>query len=429
MLFRASHFAALLPLPGLPLATAGTPANFTVYPCNAANCSVAQVVSDAAGNSYAVGTRYFTQSGFLVAVQTSDVSVAKLDPSGNTVFVTTFGGSDSDQGLAIAVDPAGEIFVAGSANSPDLPLRNAVQSKIGLSPTGFVAKLSADGSQILYSTYFGGTTSSSAVNGIAADASGNAYITGYTGSSDYPTTTGLPGASVTGLGPGGIVGAFFAKRSPAGAVVYSGLIGGGTLACSFGSSCFLSIRNTTGFTIGVDSAGDAMFAGNTNVTDLPTTPSALVSKGLGAWAARVNASGTKWDYLTYLSSTFYGLTQALSPSTYVDALAVDAGGNAYLTGSTSDSNFIATKGAFQMTFGGGPPGVPPYDAYVLKLSPQGAAAYSTYFGGAASDTGTAIAFDSAGAVYFIPPPQTFLLRPVRRLAATLSRRSIRQVPA
>ena len=112
---------------------AAAPGDFTAYACDASNCSVAQLTMDAKGNTYVVGSRYFSGP-------TSDVFIAKIDSAGATVFLATLGGSGSSVGNAIALDPAGNIVVAGATSSPDFPLRNPIQPQLGLGP-GFVTEL------------------------------------------------------------------------------------------------------------------------------------------------------------------------------------------------------------------------------------------------------------------------------------------------
>ncbi len=230
--------------------TAAVTSDFSVYPCRATTCTVARIISDAAGNTYAVGSRSVT-------TQATEVFVVKLDPAGSTVFLATFGGSGSDAGQAIALDPAGNIYVGGTTSSPDFPLRNPLQPAPIKDLTfsfsnGFLLKLSPDGSQIVYSTYFGGQ-----VHALAADAGGNLYATGATSYRDFPATSGLPNGPVGG-GLSGVIGAFVTKVSPTGdKILYSARISGTAVACGGGSSCFLSTRFIGGDAIAVDRAGNA----------------------------------------------------------------------------------------------------------------------------------------------------------------------------
>jgi len=159
-------------------------ADYTTYIGDQFSYSVAAIATDAAGNTYATGSR-----------SVGDVFVTKLDASGNIVFTTTFGGKGSDAGNAIAVDPEGNIWVGGITSSDDFPLRDALQtvsSGAGYDwQSGFLVKLAPDGT-VIYSSYFGGLQGSSSVNGVATDSGGNVYVTGETDSLDFPVTPGLP---------------------------------------------------------------------------------------------------------------------------------------------------------------------------------------------------------------------------------------------
>jgi hypothetical protein len=161
--------------------------------------AVSAITTDSAGNTYVVGTRT-TATGANGLPSGSDVFVTKLDPNGNVLFTDTFAGKGIDMGTAIAVDRSGNIYIAGTTTSPDFPLSHALQTQIYSIGTvngvpvgsGFIMKLSTDGTTILYSTYFGGTLGQSAITSLAIDANGNLYLTGYTQASDFPHTTGMP---------------------------------------------------------------------------------------------------------------------------------------------------------------------------------------------------------------------------------------------
>jgi uncharacterized protein (TIGR03437 family) len=153
--------------------------------------------------------------------------------------------------------------------------------------------------------------------------------------------------------------------------------------------------------VALDGAGNAYIAGNADVSDLPTTPGAVLASGVGAFVAKVNAAGTALSYLTYLGSGAQVIEPYISPATGASALAVDAAGNAYVVGNTFDPNLPVTPGAFQTTFHGWSKidiGIPsPDDAFALKLNPAGTAVvWSSYLGGNAQDTATAAAVDSTG---------------------------------
>ncbi|MBZ5585331.1 MAG: SBBP repeat-containing protein, partial [Acidobacteriia bacterium] len=254
---------------------------------------------------------------------------------------------------------------------------------------------------MLWSTYF-----PAQVSALAVDAAGNVYLTGNTTKSDFPVTAGLPAGAVS-ANIGGATGAFVTKLSATGdKILYSGLIAGHAKDCGSGSSCFLSIRNTSGVSVAVDPAGNGYFAGNTETSDLPTTSGALATKGVGAFVAKVNAAGTGLIYLTYIGPGYAAITPITYPANVARAIAADSAGNAYLAGSSFDPQFPSTAGAYQQGFSGPapapgtPPRAPP-DAFALKINPGGTAAvWGTYLGGpAAVDTANAIALDASGNVW------------------------------
>ena len=168
---------------------------------------ISAITTDSAGNTYVVGSRalggvYFTGviSGVPLSITSiygslsggSDVFVSKLDPSGQLLFTDIFAGKGVDTGTAIAVDPSGNIYIAGTTTSNDFPLSKALQTQPSPNGSGFIMKLSNDGSTILYSTYFGGTQGWSSITSLATDAKGNLYLTGSTTSLDFPHTAGMP---------------------------------------------------------------------------------------------------------------------------------------------------------------------------------------------------------------------------------------------
>src|SRR5580693_698626 len=180
--------------------------------------TVSSIATDSAGNTYVVGstqlpgTPSFVNSS--IGAQ-AHVFVTKLDPNGKVLFTDTFAGQGVDTGAAIAVDRSGNIYIAGTTTSPDFPLSHALQTQIFPASTvngvpagsGFITKLSNDGSTILYSTFFGGTLGQSAITSLATDTNGNLYLTGYTQASDFPHTAGMPFGAITQspASPGAIV--------------------------------------------------------------------------------------------------------------------------------------------------------------------------------------------------------------------------------
>ena len=143
---------------------------YSTYIADVNPYQVSALAADSNGNAYLTGNRVVSYDSSDRPI--TDVFVAKLDPSGNLTLIATFSGKGSDRANAIALDPSGNTYIAGSTTSPDFPLRNPLQtvaSTIGqgiMTGTGFVLKLAPDGS-LIYATYLGGTTSYSALFGVA----------------------------------------------------------------------------------------------------------------------------------------------------------------------------------------------------------------------------------------------------------------------
>lgn len=399
-------FRLLLPLA---FALSAAASDYATYLGDAYSYTVNAVTVDSSGNTYATGYRsVLISAGGNTA---DDVFVTKVDLSGKVTLLATLSGKGSDQGDGIAVDSAGNIYVAGWTTSPDFPLLHALQTAIGEGPltgTGFLTKLRPDGS-IVYSTYLGGTKGLSQAKAVAVDAQGNAYVTGETFASDYPHTAGLPNDSAFST-VGGIAVAFFAKISPAGdQIVYAGGIAGEGHACGAGSSCFTSALASYGAAIAVDASGNAYIAGNTYGVGLDTTPGALNSTGIGAFVLKVDAAGTALSYSTLLGSANNlppgsGAAPNSAPGNIVNAIAVDAMGSAYVTGWTNDPNFPSTAGAFQsqpnFTYPGSGAGLlPEMDAFVAKLNASGTAMVWASFLGGGGTLGAQIAVDAADNVW------------------------------
>ncbi|WP_299698107.1 SBBP repeat-containing protein [Hydrocarboniphaga sp.] len=282
------------------------------------------------------------------------------------VYSTYLGGSSGDVGDAIAVDSAGNAYVTGYTSSTNFPLANALQGTFRGYADVFVTKLNADGNALVYSTYLGGS-SSDVGNGIAVDSAGKAYVTGYTGSTNFPLTNALQGTK------GGSTDAFVTQLNADGsALVYSTYLGGSD--------------SDQGCGIAVDSAGKAYVTGETWSTNFPLA-NALQGTNGGAsdfFVTQLNADGSALVYSTYLGG---------SSAEYDSSIAVDSAGNAYVTGETTSTNFPLAN-ALQGTFGGND------DAFVTQINADGSALlYSTYLGGSMPDRGYGIAVDNAGNAY------------------------------
>jgi len=361
------------------------------------NCQVDagfDIAVDIAGNAYVTGIASspdfptlnalrptLTSAAVCGSLPCPDAFVAKLNPSGSMVYSTFFGGTDIDIGTAIAADASGNAYVGGGTFSLDLPTINPLQPAIRGFSDGFVAKLNPTGSALVYSTYLGGTAFifgrgvlDDAVSGIAVDAAGNAYVTGTTSALDFPTVNAFQPTK----GGGSIFGAdaYVAKLNPTGsALIYSTYLGGGGGA-----------GGDTGNAIAVDAAGSAYITGQANSTDFPTFNPIQGSSGGGAdaYVTKLNPSGSALIYSTYLGGN--DLDQGAG-------IAVDAAGDAYVTGFTFSTNFPVVN-ALQSTLNGFD------DVFVVKLNPSGTTlVYATYLGGPDFDEGGGIAVDLAGNAY------------------------------
>jgi Beta-propeller repeat len=326
------------------------------------------IAVDATGSAYLAG--YTTSANFPTRnpAQTTnrggngDAFVAKLNPTGSALVYSTYlGGSGQDVAYGIAVDSAGSAYVSGSTTSTDFPTQNPEQAASGGAGDGFAAKLSPDGSTLDYSTYVGGTGADVA-NEIAVDHSGDAYVTGQTMSTNFPTQTPLQATN------GGGEDAFVAKLTVAGALMYATYLGGS--------------GDENSVAIDIDGAGNAYVTGSTTSTNFPTQTPEQGANGGGqdGFVAKLDAAGAALDYATYLGGTGQDAG---------NDIAVDSSGDAYIAGSTASTNF-PTRSPQQPASGGGG------DAFVTKLSSAGTTLiYSTYLGGSGQDDGYAVSVDAA----------------------------------
>ncbi|HEY3132394.1 MAG TPA: SBBP repeat-containing protein [Acidobacteriota bacterium] len=329
------------------------------------------VAVDSAGNAYVAGittSTDFPTSGPLQPAKSAsqDIFVSKINAAGTALIYSTYlGGSGYDHAGAIAVDATGNVYLTGFTDSTDFPIVRALQSAKNSSFDAFVAKLNASGTSLLYSTYIGGNGEDTG-NGIAVDATGNAYVSGLTSSTNFPTFNPFQSSS------GGSADAFVLKLSTAGMFVYSSYLGGSGA--------------DTASSIAVDSAGNAYLTGATASKNFPTVGALQPASGGGvdSFVVKVNSAGSALLYSTYLGGN--GIDQGLS-------IALDADGNAWVAGNTSSTNF-PTANPLQAANAGG------IDAFVTKLNSAGSSlVYSTYLGGQGIDGATGVAVDSAGSAY------------------------------
>lgn len=356
----------------------GTGLVYATYLGGSANDEALNVAVDALGNAYVTGDTRSTDFPHGNAFQPNfggglqDAFVAKLNPTGGLLYSSYLGGNGFDEGLSIAVDALGNAYVVGDTQSTNLPTPGGLQPTFGggtppNAGDGFLAKISSDGKTLVYGTYLGGSANDIAED-VAVDSAGNIFVAGATTSTNFPLVR--PIQSTYG---GGLFDAFVAEINPAGtAFVYSTLLGGNDEDVAYG--------------LGIDALGAAYVAGYTRSTNFPTV-NALQAANAGdfdVFVTKILPGGTGIAYSTYLGGR--GTDQAAG-------LAVDAVGNAYITGTTTSADF-PTANPVQTALAGGA------DAFVTKITPDGSAlSYSTYLGGTGNDFGNRIAVDAAGNAY------------------------------
>jgi uncharacterized protein (TIGR03437 family) len=385
---------------------------------------------DSAGNAYVAGITAssdlpvtpgvfqpaFGGSTANIRYLIGDAFIAKFTPGGVLSYVTYLGGTGDDAVAGIAVDSTGDAYLVGTTDSTDFPTTPGVLQRTLKGSGGnncvtfgdaFVAKLNPAGTQLVYSTYLGGSLDDFGT-AIAIDSQGNAYVAGATLSTDFPTVNSVQGSL---KGSGGEPGrpscngsplfdagdAFVAKLNPtATQLIFSTYLGGSL--------------DDAAFSIALDSTQNVYVGGFTLSSDFPTTSGAFQTVFHGVdpvneffhfgdgFVAKLSNSGSNLVYSTYLGGTGDDI---------VSGLATDRDGTVYLTGSTSSPDFPVTSTAVQPLYGGYLDQSLPYlieqnigDAYVTRMNPTGTKLlYSTYLGGSENDSGQAIAVDPSGIVY------------------------------
>lgn len=282
-------------------------------------------------------------------------------------YATYLGGSLNDLGNAIAVDGQGNAYVTGQTRSVDFPVVPGLQPQLTDGADAFVAKLDPSGSHLVYATYIGGSRDDAA-EGIAVDATGSVYLTGWTNSSNFPTRTPIQSE----LAGGDDI--FVLKLEPSGeTLAYATYLGGS--------------RDEFSDAVDIDATGHAYAGGWTRSEDFPTAQ-ALQSENAGqqeAFVVKLQPTGEALAFATYLGG---------SQDDRVEDLAVDAAGLSYVAGWTASDDF-PTQGAAQPTHAGGG-----HDAFVASLEANGSELrYATYIGGSGDDGGCGVAVDSSGSAY------------------------------
>jgi len=305
--------------------------------------------------------------------------VMKFSPIGGLIFSTYFGGDGYENIMGVALDPAGNICIAGTTTSANMPVTaGAYDTTYNGGNDAFLAKLTPDGSTLLFCTYLGGTGDDQLQDqdvggGIALDALGNIYITGTTWSADFPATAGAFDTTANGGKDG-----FAAKFSPDGsALLYATYLGGS--AGDTANDCAVS------------SAGEVCIAGATGSSDFPTTAGAFqpldAGGGNAAFVLKLTSNGSSLIFGTYIGGT----TSSECKNVVVNPLTSEV----YVSGRTSDVDFPVTGSAYDTTLGGG------FDGFIAKLSPDGASLLAaTLLGGEApGESALNIAIDNEGHIW------------------------------
>jgi len=304
--------------------------------------------------------------GFTVASYDTTKDLV-IDPV--LVYSTYLGGSGWDAGESIAVDASGNVYITGVTQSINFPLVLPFQANIGGGGVNdaFVTKINAAGTAIVYSSYLGGSVDDKG-HAIAVDTAGNAYITGETSSADFPTVSPFQAAIA------GVTDAFITKINPSGSgIIYSSYLGG--------------INSDKSYGIAVDTTNNAYITGETFSADFPTmNPIQGVYGGVSdVFVSKINPNGSAIVYSTYL-----GGSSTESPD---GGIAVDASGNAYISGGTWSLDFPLAS-PIQGSIAGS------RDIFITEINPTGTAfVYSTYLGGSSVDSGFGLAVDASGSAY------------------------------
>ncbi len=344
------------------------------------------IAVDANGEVYVVGSTFSkdfpsTNGSFQPSISGGvDAFVFKLNSEGSELVYSTFlGTSETDIGLGVAVDSAGEVFITGRTGAKDFLTSDAVvQPQSGGGNDAFVTRLDASGTALLYSTYLGGVGDDQG-EAIAVDSFGQVVVTGVTDSEDFPTTE----KSVQTV-LGGRDDAFIVKLNSEGTEFeYSSYLGG--------------MGDDRGRGVALDNEGNGYIVGGTRSIDFPTTEGVFQpdfgsnneERNGDVFVSKVSPAGEFLVFSTYIGGQ--------RDDTGND-IALDLEGNTYITGRTTSDNFPIIN-AVQGEKNGG---IFDGEIFAAKLHSDGALlAYSTYIGGESDDKGTAIIVDHASNAYIV----------------------------
>ena len=362
------------------------------------------VAVDAAGNAYVTGQttspEFPTTSGAFqrklnaTSNVANDAFVTKLSNSGSLVYSTFLGGGGFEDGRDIAVDSSGSAYVVGETGSDEFPTTaSGFQRSRAGNRDGFVTKLNATGSGLLYSTYLGGSLELDRTEAVAVDSSGAVYVAGSTRSTDFPTTPGSLQPVHSGGGFADLFEVFVTKFTPAGALAYSTFLG--------------TSRMDLASDLAVDSSGNAHVTGSAGLSsEFPTTAGAHDTAGTSSsrsFVSKLDATGSSLVFSTFFPVTKIALNadgsawlaggrggeaylarldaagSAIQDEAIIGggqgdgaaAVATGPDGSVFIAGNTMSPDFPTTEGAFDRTWAGDP-AVFWGDGFVARFSPDGA---------------------------------------------------------
>ncbi len=344
------------------------------------------IAVDSQGNAYVAGptssANFPTKNALQPALAGGqDIFVTKLSPDGaSLVYSTYLGGGGLDTIAAIALDSSNNVVLAGTTKSADFPVVNALEPTLtgtAGNSDAFVAKLKADGSALIFSTYFGGSGVDGAT-GVAVSSTGNIWVAGGTGSTDFPVVNAIQstfgGGGVSNVSPGD---AFLAEFAPNGSSLLFSTYWGGS-------------GQEQATSVSLDTSDNVFLVGITSSPNFPThnalQPQLASAGGFNSFVTKFAADASSTLFSTYFGGT--GTEQVFGSAT-------DASGNIFIAGSTSSTNLPVMDPIQSSNLGGAA------DGFISQISANGSSLlFSTYMGGSGTDSFNRVAIDISG-VYVV----------------------------